>query len=116
MSVTVSPRVLVVRAGGTASYRVTFTRTTATFDQYAFGSLTWTNGLFKVRSQLVVRPVAAAAPAEVEGTGTSGSAAISVTPGFTGTLTTAVDGLMPADRRAPVLQATGPGFDRTTRP
>ena len=111
VTVSVSPRVLLVRAGGTASYRVTFTRTTAAFDQYAFGSLTWTNGLFKVRSQLVVRPVAAAAPAEVRGTGTSGSTAVSVTPGFTGTLTTAVDGLVPADRRAPVLQATGPGFD-----
>ncbi|HET6532594.1 MAG TPA: S8 family serine peptidase, partial [Actinoplanes sp.] len=111
LSVTVSPKVLLVPAGGTASYRVTFTRTSAAFGQYVFGSLTWTNGLFKVRSQLVVRPVAAAAPAEVTGTGTSGSAAIEVTPGFAGTLTTAVDGLVPADRRAPTLQATGPGFD-----
>ena len=79
--------------------------------EYAFGSLTWTNGKFKVRSQLAVKPVAAAAPEQVSGTGTSGSTAISVTPGFTGTLTTAVDGLVAADVRTPTLQAAGPGFD-----
>jgi Fibronectin type-III domain len=111
VSVSVSPKLLVLKPGGKATYRVTFTRTTAAFDEYAFGSLTWTNGLFKVRSQLVVQPVAAAAPEQVTGTGVSGSTAISVTPGFTGTLTTAVDGLVAADRRAPVLQPSGPGFD-----
>jgi subtilisin family serine protease len=114
VSVTVSPKVLLVAAGGTASYRVTFTRTTAAFGQSAFGSLTWTNGLFKVRSQLVVRPVAAAAPAQVTGSGTTGSTAIQVTPGFTGTLTAAVAaGLVPADRLASTLSPTGPGFDPT---
>jgi hypothetical protein len=111
VNVTVSPKVLLVRPGGKATYRVTFTRTTAAFDEYAFGSLTWTNGLFKVRSQLVVQPVAAAAPAQVSGTGASGSTAISVTPGFTGTLSTAVDGLVAADVRTPTLQPSGPGFD-----
>ena len=77
----VSPRVLRVKPGRTAAYRVTFTRTSAAFDEYAFGSLTWTNGRHKVRSQLVVQPVGAAAPDEVDGTGPSGSAAIRVTPG-----------------------------------
>jgi Fibronectin type-III domain len=111
VSVSASPKLLVLKPGGKATYRVTFTRTSAAFDEYAFGSLTWTNGLFKVRSQLVVQPVAAAAPEQVTGTGVSGSTAISVTPGFTGTLTTAVDGLVAADRRNPVLQPAGPGFD-----
>jgi subtilisin family serine protease len=111
VSVSVTPRILVVRPGGKATYRVTFTRTTAAFDEYAFGSLTWTNGLFSVRSQLVVKPVAAAAPGQVTGTGTSGSTAISVTPGFTGTLSTAVDGLVAADVRSPALLPSGPGFD-----
>jgi hypothetical protein len=111
VSVSVSPTVLKVKPGRTATYRVTFTRTTASFDQYAFGSLTWSNGKFSVRSQLAVEPVAAAAPEQVTGTGTSGSTAISVTPGFTGTLTTAVDGLVAADAHRPSLQATGPGFD-----
>jgi hypothetical protein len=111
VNVTVSPRILLVRPGGKATYRVTFTRTTAAFDEYAFGSLTWTNGLFKVRSQLVVQPVAAAAPTQVSGTGASGSTAISVTPGFSGTLSTAVDGLVAADVRTPSVQPSGPGFD-----
>lgn len=111
VTVSVSPKVLIMKPGGKATYRVTFTRTSAAFAQYAFGSLTWTNGLYKVRSQLVVRPVAAAVPAEITGTGTAGSTDITVVPGFTGTLTTAVDGLLPADRRAPTLQPTGPGFN-----
>jgi subtilisin family serine protease len=111
VSVSVSPKLLLVKPGGKATYRVTFTRTSAAFDEYAFGSLTWTNGLFKVRSQLAVKPVAAAAPEQVTGTGVSGSTAISVTPGFTGTLTTAVDGLVAADARTPSLTASGPGFD-----
>ena len=34
-----------------------------------------------------------------------------MTPGFTGTLTTAVDGLVAADVRTPSLQAAGAGFD-----
>ena len=111
VSVSVSPKVLKVKPGRTATYTVTFTRTTAPFDQYAFGSLTWSNGKFSVRSQLAVKPVPAAAPGQVTGTGASGSTAISVTPGFTGTLTTAVDGLVAADARAPSVTATGPGFD-----
>jgi Fibronectin type-III domain len=111
VDVSVSPSVLKVTSGGTATYRVTFTQTGAAFDRYVFGSLTWSNGSYSVRSQLAVKPVAAAAPAQASGTGTSGSTAISVTPGFTGTLTTAVDGLVAADVRTPTLQATGPGFD-----
>jgi subtilisin family serine protease len=111
VNVTVSPRILLVRPGGKATYRVTFTRTSAAFDEYAFGSLTWNSGLYKVRSQLVVQPVSAAAPGEIDGTGVSGSQAIPVTPGFTGTLTTAVDGLVAADVRTNTLQPTGAGFD-----
>jgi subtilisin family serine protease len=111
VSVTVSPKQLKVRKGGTATYKLTFTRTSATFDEYGFGSLTWTNGKYAVRSQLVVQPVAAAAPAQVTGTGVSGSTAITVTPGFTGTLTSTVSGLVGADTRTPTLQPAGPGFD-----
>lgn len=111
VTATVSPRRLVVPPGRTATYKVTFTRTTGAFGTYAFGSLTWTNGRHEVRSQIAVRPVAAAAPAEVTGTGTAGSTAIAVTPGFTGTLSTSVDGLVAADRRSPTLATGGPGFD-----
>jgi subtilisin family serine protease len=111
VDVTVSPGVLTIPPGGRATYQVTFTRTTAAFGQYAFGSLTWTHGQTEVRSQLVARPVAAAAPVEVQGTGTAGSAGITVTPGFSGQLTTDVDGLVPAQVQTPTLTATGAGFD-----
>jgi subtilisin family serine protease len=111
INVTVSPRSLRVRPGGKATYRVTLTRTRAEFGSYAFGSLTWTDGRHKVRSQIAVKPVAAAAPTEVDGRGTSGSAAIRVVPGFTGTLSTAVDGLVAADVRRPTLSTTAEAFD-----
>ena len=111
VDVTVSPRSLRVKPGAKATYQVTFTRTRAAFGTYAFGALTWTDGSHRVRSQLVVNPVPAAAPASISGTGTSGSRAITVTPGFTGTLTTAVDGLVAADVRTPTLSPTGAGFD-----
>jgi subtilisin family serine protease len=111
VTVTVQPKILLVKPNGKASYKVTLTRTSAPFDTYALGSLTWTNGLYKVRSQIAVRPVAAAAPAQVTGTGTAGSTQVTVTPGFAGTLTTAVDGLVAADVRRPTLTPTGEGFD-----
>ena len=41
------------------------TRTTAALNAYTGGQLTWTGGGYTVRSPIVVRPVALAAPAEV---------------------------------------------------
>ena len=49
-----------------------------------------------MRIPVAVRPVALAAPAELAGSGTSGSTAYSVTPGFSGTLTSTVTGLVGA--------------------
>ena len=79
------------------SFSVTFTRTTAPLTQWAFGSLTWTDKRgHSVRSAVALQPVAATVPTEVVGTGTSGSKTVSVTPGFTGTLSATVAGLNPA--------------------
>jgi hypothetical protein len=95
--VKVTPPVLVVKPGKTATYKVTFTRTTATMGQYAFGSLTWLDLLgHQVRSPIALRPVPVAAPTEITGTGTSGSIAQSVVAGFTGTLSAAGHGLVPS--------------------
>ena len=99
-----------LQPGGKASYRVTFTRTSAAFDEYAFGSLTWTDGLFKVRSQLAVKPVPAAAPAEVDGHRHLGLRRDHVTPGFTGTLTTSVAGLIPSHVRTTSLSGDRAGL------
>jgi len=129
-TISVSPTRLVIAPGLSQSYSVTITRTTATLGSYAFGSLTWSDKVgdkrgHVVRSPIAVRPVAAAAPAQVDGTGTSGSAVITVRPGYTGTLTAAAHGLVAAtvadfhlvgtntnfNTGAP---ATGPAVGKTT--
>jgi Fibronectin type-III domain len=75
--------VLALAPGETATYEAHFTATSeAVFDEYAFGSLTWSDGSgHNVRIPLVVRPVAISAPAEITGTGVSGSQTYSVTLG-----------------------------------
>jgi hypothetical protein len=78
----VSPSTLTfASAGDTASYTVTFSRTTAALDQFATGFLTWTSGSTIVRSPVAIQPVAIVAPGEVAGEGVSGSVDVTVTPG-----------------------------------
>jgi len=92
----VKPATLIVGPGMTASYTVTFTRTTAAFRAYTTGNLTWSDGTHSVRSPLVVRPVAIAAPAELKAAGTSGQLKYSVTAGYTGPFSAQPQGLVPA--------------------
>ena len=94
-TVTVKPSTLTVPAGAEASFTVKFLRTSAPLNAWAIGKLTWTGGGHKVRSPITLRPVALRAPAEVGGAASaSGSDPYTVTPGFTGTLTSAVSGLV----------------------
>ncbi|WP_026208279.1 S8 family serine peptidase [Catelliglobosispora koreensis] len=91
-----SPEWLVILPGKKANYKVTLTRTTAAFGQFTFGSVTLdevATGNHLVKSPIAVRPLAVAAPVETSGTGVSGSASLTVTPGYTGTLTASVAGL-----------------------
>ena len=93
--VAVTPSKLTLAAGATASFTVQFTRTTAAFNEWAIGSLTWTDRTHRVRSPITVRPVAVAAPEEVHGAASaSGSVQFQATPGFTGSLSTTVSGLV----------------------
>lgn len=95
--VNVTPKRLNVPAGKTAQFKVEFTRTDAPLGQWVFGAVTWkplVGSVEPVRSAIAVRPVAVAAPAEVIGSGVAGSAEMVVTPGFSGTLGTDVDGLL----------------------
>ena len=94
VTVAVSPTSLTVGPGATASYEVTFTRTTATLNAYAGGSLTWSDGTHNVRSPIVIRPVALAAPAQVSGTG--GPITYNITFGYTGAFSATARGLIPA--------------------
>ena len=97
VSVVVSPPSITLAAGASAGFTVTFTsQATASLDHWSFGALTWNGGGHAVRSPLVVRPVALAAPGEVAGTGVTGSTTWNVQPGYSGPLAADVHGLVPA--------------------
>jgi hypothetical protein len=68
---------------------VKFTNVSATLDSYAGGQLTWAGNGMSVRSPIVVRPVALAAPAQVSGSYT-------VTFGYDGAFSATPRGLVPA--------------------
>lgn len=111
VDVTVQPSRFTIAPGARRTFRVTVRRVSADYDAYAFGSLTWTDGRHQVRSPIAVQPVAIAAPVEVTGTGPSGSTRIPVTPGFTGTLTSSLSGLVGAQVSTADLRQEGDPFD-----
>ncbi|MFE6527541.1 S8 family serine peptidase [Streptomyces rochei] len=89
---TVSPSVLrFSHPGQKRTFTVTLDVTTAPAGRVDTGSLTWTSGRTTVRSPIVVTPQTVRAPAEIKGSGSSGSTGFSVTPA-TGTLTATVHG------------------------
>lgn len=98
--VSVSPNTVTLKTGQSRKISITITRTTAEFDAYTFGSLTWrasgAGAPNAARIPIAVRPVELSAPAEIEATGTSGSAEIELTPGYSGQLTASPVGLKPA--------------------
>jgi len=101
VNVTVTPTSLTVPKGGTASFTVQFTRTTATLNTYAGGQLTLTgNQGHSVRVPMVVNPVALAAPLEVNGS-------YSVTFGYSGSFTATARGLLPASTSAGAVATNG---------
>lgn len=93
---TVRPSVLhFSQLGQVKEFTVTLTRTDAELGVYTHGSLTWHGGGTTVRSPIVVRPVALAAPAEVNGTGASGEIRYEVTAATTGDIDVKVQGVVP---------------------
>ncbi len=114
LGVTVTPRVITVQPGSVASFTVTFEQQTAPLDQYSFGKLTWMSPKHTVSSVLAIRPQAIKAPVRVVGTGTDGSAAITLTTGYNGTLDTTVGGLvLPTISQATLKNPTGASFPTT---
>ena len=111
-SVKVSPPILVVLPHRTATFTVTISRTNAAFGEYSFGSLTWKDVRgHQVRSTIAVRSVPLAAPGETVGSGTSGSSALAVKSGYSGTLTAAGFGLAASTVTNLPLTATTHAFD-----
>jgi hypothetical protein len=97
VDVTVDPASLTVDPGASATYEVTFTANeSATIGEYAFGTLTWSHGPHAVTSQLAIRPVQAAFPGSVHGSGETGSLSFNIDFGYTGDYTAASHGLVPA--------------------
>ncbi|MCU1538991.1 MAG: hypothetical protein JWP82_3342, partial [Humibacillus sp.] len=89
---TVSPSKVTIPPLQSRSFTVTLTRTTAAYGTWAFGTLTASGNRGQVaKSPIAVKPVAAAVAAEVTIPRSGGS--LTLTPGFTGTLSSSVKGL-----------------------
>jgi hypothetical protein len=112
--VTVDKPVIALGKNGTATFKVTITRTTAALGTWAFGSLTFKElltGRHEVTTPIAVRPVGIAAAVEVAGTGTSGSSAQQLISGFSGTLSTKVSGLAASAQTPLTFTADDTGFN-----
>jgi hypothetical protein len=96
IEVSINPSALQLAAGESASFEVTFTRTSAPLNAYTGGYLTWSDGTHNVRIPMVVRPVAIAAPSQVSGSGVQGSTSFQVGFGYDGAYTPGAHGLVPA--------------------
>jgi subtilisin family serine protease len=91
-TVFVSPPSMTVPAAGSVDFTLRITRTTAAYDTWGFGSLTWKDDAdHTVRSPIAVRASALAAPPSIAAPGS-----FTVVSGFSGTLTTRGYGLAPS--------------------
>ncbi|MBW8739357.1 MAG: S8 family serine peptidase [Streptomyces turgidiscabies] len=107
----ITPKWLVVPAGGSATYKVTFTRTDAAYGDWAFGSVTLSdkNG-HRVRSTVALRAAQLAAPASAISGDATGSLTLAPKAGWTGTFTTTVNGLNAGTTRTGTLTGTDLDF------
>ncbi|MEV0639403.1 S8 family serine peptidase [Streptomyces sp. NPDC050619] len=115
----VSPRRLTVAPGASATYKVTFTHTDAAYGDWSFGSVLLSDkGGHRVRSAVALRAQHFFAPAEATGTGTgaTGSVTLGTKAGWTGTLTTEVNGLYAGEKKTGTLTGTDRDFDATKPP
>lgn len=83
----VSPRELKLGVGQSASFTVTFTRTTAAFGQWGFGQLTWSGNDYKLRSPIALKAKVLSAPDAVSGSGDAGTVDVPVKFGYAGSYT-----------------------------
>ncbi|MEO8555370.1 MAG: S8 family serine peptidase [Actinomycetota bacterium] len=97
-SVSVSPSILRIADGDSATFTVTITnKGSAPSGEWRFGALTWKGGGYAVRSAIAVKGVDIAAPATLTGpTGPSGTASVDVKFGRAGAYTATPHGFVPA--------------------
>jgi subtilisin family serine protease len=114
--VTVSPSTFKLKKGQSETYEVTITNVDAPIGEWRFGSLTWSDktGQYDVYSPIAVRGALFSAPAEISGSGESGSANFDVSFGYTGSYAAAAHGLEAATVTSDnVLQDPDQTFDPT---
>ena len=93
INVAVSPPVLSVAAGASASFDVTLTYESGPLDLWRFGAYTWVGDGHEVRSNIAVKPASITAPAEVVSFGGTGTETFAVEFGYNGSYNPGVHGL-----------------------
>jgi len=106
-TVAVQPATLTLAPGAKGTFTVKLTRTTAPLNTWVYGKLTWSDGTHTVRSPLTARAATLAAPTTVSSEATSGTKLITVGTGFSGAMSIAKSGLIPAtEASSTVVTAT----------
>jgi hypothetical protein len=106
-TVAVQPATLNLAPGASGTFTVKLTRTTAPLNAWVYGKLTWTDGTHTVKSPLTARAATIAVPSTVSSEATSGTKVITIGTGFSGTMSTAKSGLIPATEfSSTVVKAT----------
>jgi hypothetical protein len=97
-TVQVQPATLTLAPGASADFTVKLTRTDAPLHTWRYGSLTWNDGTHKVTSPIVARAAMLDTPEEVYSEAATGSRIAALRTGYTGAVTAAKGGLLPATR------------------
>jgi len=92
--VTVTPDKVKLAPGASATVSIRIVNQSAPVGQWRFGTLNWEGAGYKVASPIAARATALGAPAEVSGTGVTGTASFDVRFGYSGSYTAATHGLV----------------------
>ncbi len=98
IDVLVQPQSLSLNTGESALYTITFQRSGAPLDNWAFGRLAWSDGIRVAASPVALKPVTLRAPDELTLRGRSGVGSLPVAFGYSGSYVPDVHGL-----RAPLV-------------
>ncbi|MET8979981.1 S8 family peptidase [Streptomyces sp. NPDC004539] len=114
----ITPKVLTVGPGESATYRVTFTRTDAAYGAFSYGSLTWNDayGRHQVTSPVALRAARVAAPLDIALEGAR-STAVTVRADWAGQLTARAElyesekitGTLTGEEPSQIAEAPQPG-------
>lgn len=112
-TVLVTPPSFTIAPGAKKTFTVKLTRTTAPVDTWAYGSLTWSDGIHNVRSPLTVRGKALVVPSSVYSEAATGSKVLTIGTGFSGAMSIDKAGLKAATRTTNTLTGSNQGTAAT---